>query len=46
MSYDQLVTDPSAYVRKRTQQQDGSIFSRHMDDVVGTGSDEHLMSDF
>ena len=46
MSYDQLVSDPSTYVKKRTERQDDSILSRHMDNVVGTGPEEHLMSDF
>ena len=28
------------------QRSDDSILLRHMDDVVGTGPEEHLMSDF
>ena len=39
MSYNQLISDPSTYVKN-------SILLRYMDDVVGTGLDEHLMSDF
>ena len=46
MSYNQLISDPSTYVQKRAQRSDDSILLRHMDDVVGTGPDEHLMSDF
>ena len=46
MSYDQLISDPSTYVKKRAQRSDDSILLRHMDDVVGTGPEEHLMSDF
>ena len=46
MSYNQLISDPSTYVKKRAQRSDHSILLRHMDDVVGTGPDEHLMSDF
>ena len=46
MSYNQLISDPSTYVKKRTQRSDDSILLRHMDDVVGTGPDEHLISDF
>ena len=46
MSYNQLISDPSTYVKKRAQRSDDSILLRHMDDVVGTGPDEHLMSDF
>ena len=46
MSYNQLRTDRSTYVKKRAQRSDDSIPLRHMDDVVGTGPDEHLMSDF
>ena len=30
---------------KRTPRPDDSILLRHMDDVVGTGPEEHLMSD-
>ena len=40
MNYKQL------YVKKRAQRSDDSILLRHMDDVVGTGPEEHLMSDF
>ena len=46
MSYDQLVSDLSMYVKKRSQRQDVSIFLCHMDDVVGTVPDEHLMKVF
>ena len=46
MSYNQLISDPSTYVKKRAQRSDDSILLRHMDDVVGTGPDEHLMRDF
>ena len=46
MSDDQLISDPSTYVKKRTQRSDDSILLRHMDDVVGTGPEEHIMSDF
>ena len=46
MSYNQLISDPSTYVKKRAQRSDDSILLRHMDDVVGTVPDEHLMSDF
>ena len=41
-----MASDPSKYAKKRAQRQDGSILLRHMDDVVGTGPEEHLMSDF
>ena len=46
MSYNQLISDLSMYVKKRAQRSDDSILLRHMDDVVRTGPDEHLMSDF
>ena len=46
MSYNQLIPDPSTYVKKRAKRSGDSILLRHMDDVVGTGPDEHLMSDF
>ena len=46
MNYDQLISDPSTYVKKRAQRSDDSILVRHMDDVVGTGPEEHLVSDF
>ena len=46
MSYNQLMSDSSAYVKKRAQRSEDSIFLRHMDDVVGTGPEEHLISDF
>ena len=46
MRYKQLISDPSAYVKKRAQRHDNSILVRHMDDVVVTGPCEHLMSDF
>ena len=43
VSYDQLISDPSAYVKKRTLRSDDSILLRRMDDVVGTGPEEYLM---
>ena len=46
MRYNQFLSDPSTCVKKRAQRSKDSIFLRHMDDVVGTGPDEHLMSDF
>ena len=46
MSYNQLISDPSTYVKRRAQRSDDSILLRHVDDVVGTGPDSHLMSDF
>ena len=46
MSCNQLIPDPSTNVKKRAQRSEDSILSRHMDDVVGTGPDEHLMTDF
>ena len=46
MSYNQLISDPSSYVKKRARQSDDSILLRHMDDVVDTRPEEHLMSDF
>ena len=46
MNYNQSISDPSTYVKKRAQRLDDSILLRHMDDVVGTGPEEHLMSDF
>ena len=46
MSYNQLISDPSMYVKKRAQRSEDSILLRHMDDVVGTGPDSHLMSVF
>ena len=46
MSYSQLISGPSTYVKKRSQRSEASILLRHMDDVVGTGQDEHLMSVF
>ena len=45
MSYNHLISDPSTYVRKRTQRSEDSILLRHMDDEVGAGPDEQLMSD-
>ena len=41
-----LISDPSTHVKKRAQRSDDSILLRHMDDVVGTGPEEHLRSDF
>ena len=46
MIYNELMSDPSTYEKKRAQRSEDSILLRHMDDVVGTGPDEHLMSDF
>ena len=46
MSYNQLISDLSTYLKKRAQRSEDSILLRHMDDVLGTGPDEHLMSDF
>ena len=48
MSYDQLKSDLSTYVKKRSQQPDDSFdpLARHMDDVVDTGPEGHLVSDF
>ena len=46
MTYNQLTSDPSKYVKKRAQRSEDSILFRHMDDVVGTGPEEHLTSDF
>ena len=43
VSYNQLISDPSTYVKKRAQRD--SILLRHLGDVVGTGPDEQLMSD-
>ena len=45
MSCDQMVSDPSTYVKKRTQRRGDSILLRHIHDVVGTGPDERPMSD-
>ena len=45
-SYNQLISDPSTCVKKRAQRSDDSILLRHIDDVVGTGPEEQLMSDF
>ena len=46
VNYSQLISDPLTCVKKRAQRSDDSILLRHMDDVVGTGPEEHLMSDF
>ena len=46
MSYNQLISDPSTYVKKRTQRSEDSILLRQMDDVEGSGPHEHPMSDF
>ena len=46
MNYSQLISDPSKCVKKRAQRSDDSILLRHMDYVVGTRPEEHLMSDF
>ena len=39
-------TRSSVYVKERAQRFDDPILLRHMDDVVGTGPDEHPMRDF
>ena len=39
MSYNQLISDPSTYVKKRAQRLEDSI-------LLGTEPDEHLMSHF
>ena len=46
MSYNQLISDPSTYVKKRALRSGDSILLRHINDVVGTVPDEHLMNDF
>ena len=46
MNYRQLISDPSTYVKKRAKRSEDTIVLRHIDDVVGTGPEEHLMSDF
>ena len=46
MNYNQLISDPSTYVKKRAQRSEDSILLRRMDDADGTGLDEHFMSDF
>ena len=46
ISYEQLKSDLSSYVAKREKRKDDSILLRHMEDVVGTGPQEHLMRDF
>ena len=46
MNCSHLISDPSTYVKKRAQRSDDSMLLRHMDDVVGTGPDEHLMGGF
>ena len=46
MSYNQLILDPSTYVKNRAQRSEASILLRHVDDVVGMGPDEVLMIDF
>ena len=43
MSYNHLISDPSTYVKKRTQRSEDSILLRRMDDVVGTGPNEQLI---
>ena len=43
---DRLVSYRLTFVKKRTQRQDDSVLWRHMDDVVGTASEENHMSDF
>ena len=45
LSYNQLISNPSTYVKKRTQRSEDSILLRHMDDVVGTGPDEQLKNE-
>ena len=46
MNYNQLMSDPSTYVKKRARRSDDSILLCHIDDVVGAGPEEYLMSDF
>ena len=46
VTHDQLISGPSTYMKRRRQRSDDSILLRHMNDVVGTGPEEHLMSDF
>ena len=46
VGYEQLKSDPSTYVAKREKRKDDSILLRHVDDVVGAGTEEHLMRDF
>ena len=46
MNYSQLIYDPSTCVKKRAQRSIDSILLCHMDDVVGIGREERLMSDF
>ena len=41
MIHNQLMTDPSTYVKKRAQRSEDSILLSHM---VGTGPGEHVMS--
>ena len=41
MRFDQVVSDPSTYVKKRTQRHDDSILLRHLDDVVRRAPEEH-----
>ena len=45
-SNDQLRSDSSTVVKKCAQRSEDSFLLRDMDDVVGTGPEEHLMSDF
>ena len=44
--FHQLLPDLLTIVKKRTQRSDDSILLRHMDDVVGTGPEEHLHERF
>ena len=46
MTYNQGTSDPSTCVKKRTHRSNDLILLRHMDDVVGTGPEGHLMSVF
>ena len=46
MNNSHVISDLSTHVKKRAQRSDDSILLRHMDDVVGTGPEEHLVSDF
>ena len=46
VNYSQLISDPSTCVKKRAHLSSDSILLRHIDDVVGTGPEEHLTSDF
>ena len=45
MSYNQFMSDALRYVKKSGQRPDDPILLRYMDDIVGMGPDEHIMSD-